>query len=187
MPYTGKYHQDDNQLAAERIQIQRAKDNPAEFAVLYEKYFEQVYYFIFKRVESADTAGDICSTVFLKALTHLSGYRDMGLPFSSWLFRVARNELFTLYRRSKVELVLSVETSGILQMVNEMGNAQQQDYSDLHQALSELAAQDVELIEMRFFEGRPFKEIAQILDMTETNAKVRTYRILDKLKTKLKK
>lgn len=182
-----KYHQDEDQLALERVQIIRAKDNPAEFASLYEKYFEQVYYFILKRVESEDTAGDVCSTVFLKALTNLSGYRDMGLPFSAWLFRIARNELFTLYHKKKLELVLSVESTGILQMVHEMGQKPDADYTDLHLAISQLPSGDIELIEMRFFEGRPFREIAQILEITETNAKVRTYRVLDKLKLKLKK
>ncbi|MEO1712127.1 MAG: sigma factor-like helix-turn-helix DNA-binding protein [Bacteroidota bacterium] len=38
---------------------------------------------------------------------------------------------------------------------------------------------------MRFFEKRPFKEIADILGITESNAKVRTYRILDRLKKKI--
>jgi RNA polymerase sigma-70 factor (ECF subfamily) len=35
---------------------------------------------------------------------------------------------------------------------------------------------------MRFFEQRPFKEIAEVLNITESNAKVRTYRVLERLK-----
>jgi RNA polymerase sigma-70 factor (ECF subfamily) len=35
---------------------------------------------------------------------------------------------------------------------------------------------------MRFFEQRPFKEVADILGITESNAKVRTYRVLERLK-----
>jgi RNA polymerase sigma-70 factor (ECF subfamily) len=38
---------------------------------------------------------------------------------------------------------------------------------------------------MRFFEQRPFKEIAEIAGITESNAKVRTYRILERLKKKM--
>jgi RNA polymerase sigma-70 factor (ECF subfamily) len=56
---------------------------------------------------------------------------------------------------------------------------------NLVKVLDTLKDTDLQLIEMRFFEQRPFKEIADILDMTESNAKVRTYRILERLKTKL--
>ena len=43
-------------------------------------------------------------------------------------------------------------------------------------------AVDLEIVELRFFEKRPFAEIANILDITESNAKVRTYRVLERLK-----
>ena len=49
-------------------------------------------------------------------------------------------------------------------------------------ALDELKEADMEIIEMRFFEQRPFKEIAEVLNITESNAKVRTYRVLERLK-----
>ena len=40
---------------------------------------------------------------------------------------------------------------------------------------------------MRFFEKRPFKEIAEILNTTEGNAKVKMFRVIEKLKIKIKK
>ena len=49
-------------------------------------------------------------------------------------------------------------------------------------SLQDLKEGDLALIEMRFFEQRPFKEIADILEITESNAKVKTYRILEKIK-----
>jgi RNA polymerase sigma-70 factor (ECF subfamily) len=44
----------------------------------------------------------------------------------------------------------------------------------------------LQLIELRFFENKSFKEIAAILEVTENNAKVRTYRVLDQLKKEMK-
>jgi RNA polymerase sigma-70 factor (ECF subfamily) len=40
----------------------------------------------------------------------------------------------------------------------------------------------LQVLELRFFEDKDFKEIAYILDMTESGAKMRTYRALDKLR-----
>ncbi len=52
-------------------------------------------------------------------------------------------------------------------------------------ALENLKGDDMQLIEMRFFEQRSFKEIADILGMTENNAKVKVHRILERLKRRL--
>ena len=54
--------------------------------------------------------------------------------------------------------------------------------SALLQAMQTLKDTDMALIEMRFFEQRSFKEIADILGITESNAKVKTYRILERMK-----
>jgi len=48
--------------------------------------------------------------------------------------------------------------------------------------LQKLSVDELQLIELRFFEQRPFKEIASILSITETYAKVKVYRVLDKMK-----
>ena len=49
-------------------------------------------------------------------------------------------------------------------------------------ALQYLSMPELELIELRFFDDKSFAEIAGILEITENNAKVKTYRVLDKLK-----
>ncbi|MBK7817354.1 MAG: sigma-70 family RNA polymerase sigma factor [Sphingobacteriaceae bacterium] len=52
----------------------------------------------------------------------------------------------------------------------------------LKKVISELDPEDCQMVELRFFERRAFKEIGEIMDITENNAKVRMYRILEKLK-----
>ena len=53
-------------------------------------------------------------------------------------------------------------------------------------SLKSLADNELELIEMRFFEERSYKEIAEILNITEGNARIKTHRSLNKLKNNLK-
>jgi len=48
--------------------------------------------------------------------------------------------------------------------------------------LEHLSSEDLQLIELRYFEQRPFKEVSEIMSLTENNTKVRAYRILDKMK-----
>ena len=187
MSIAGKYQYSDEQLNLEAQQIEAAKRDVAAFSVLYEKYFKQIFLFLLRRVETKEIADDLCSQVFLKALNYLPKYKHMGVPFSSWLFRIARNELYAAYQKNKVVPVLSIDRSGIGAMIGDMNAEEKVDYSDLYEVLGTLSEEEMELIELRFFEGRAFKEIGEILDITENNAKVKTYRILDKLKTRFKK
>lgn len=187
MSIPGKYQYTNEQLSAEVAQIEAAKRDPAAFGVLYEKFFGQIFMFLLRRVETKEIADDLCSQVFLKALNYLPKYQHKGLPFSSWLFRIARNELYTAYHKNKVVPVLSIDRSGIGAMLGDMNAEEKVDYSDLYHVLGGLSQDEMELIELRFFEGRAFKEIGELLDITENNAKVKTYRILDKLKTRFKK
>jgi RNA polymerase sigma-70 factor (ECF subfamily) len=180
------YHLSKEQIDQEQELIREAKKDSAKFSVLYKKYYEQIFLFILKRIESEETAADITSQVFLKALTNLSKYKEMGFPFSSWLFRIARNELYDLYRQNKIEMVVSAESKDIRNIIAEIGEEEKEDYSSLNRALAFLEDNEMELIELRFFEKRHFKEIGEILEITENNAKVRTYRVLDKLKKHLK-
>jgi RNA polymerase sigma-70 factor, ECF subfamily len=80
-------------------------------------------------------------------------------------------------------MVISADSRSVKEIAAESGLAMKEDHEALYNALCRLSDADVELIELRFFEDRPFKEVGEILEITENNAKVRTYRVLDKLKT----
>jgi len=109
------------------------------------------------------------------------------LPFSSWLYRIALNELNDFFRKNATKRTVNLEDNVINLLTadrssNEDAEEHQQKLGMLKKAIQQLQAEDFLYIEMRFFEGRPFAEIAEILEITENNAKVKTYRILEKLK-----
>lgn len=170
-------------MEAEWQEIQAAQSNPARFRPLYERYYESIFRFLFRRTGDESLAGDLCSQVFMKALQKLENYQYRGVPFSAWLFRIASNELAQHFRSNKNLRTVSVTDASLGDVVDEMDlDGPQWEVADLVAALDQLRPGDVNLIELRFFEQRPFKEIAEILDITESNAKVRTYRILERMK-----
>lgn len=175
-------------IQSEWQEIQAAKSNPAMFRPLYNRYFEPIFRFILSRCGDESLAGDICSQVFLKAMQKLKGYEFKGVPFSAWLYRIASNEVAQHYRNSKKMRVVSAEETQLEDIVEEMDFDNFGKYRDVMlEVLEELKPIDLQLIEMRFFEKRPFKEIANILELSESNAKVKTYRILERLKKKILK
>lgn len=163
--------------------IQAAQANPAAFRLLYDRYFDAIFQFIYNRTQNEELSADLCSQVFLKAMQRLGDYTFRGVPFSAWLYRIASNELAQWYRQSKKVRVVSVEDSNLATMFEEVMEDDMEKFRPyLIPALEHLKEADLEIVEMRFFEQRPFKEIADLLDITESNAKVRTYRVLERLK-----
>jgi RNA polymerase sigma-70 factor (ECF subfamily) len=179
--------QQQSALANEWAEIKAAQQDPAMFRPLYERYYTPIFRFVFRRTADESLAADICSQVFLKAMQHLPGYEFKGAPFSAWLYRVASNELVQHFRHTSRRRVVVAEDRHLAGLVDEMQEGRGTQQRDaLVGALDCLKINELELIELRFFEQLPFKQIAEIYDVPEANIKMRTYRILDKLKKILK-
>lgn len=171
------------ELEREQRLIEQSKTDPKNFEPLYIKYYEPILKFVYKRVEGLDDCRDITSSVFIKALAGISKYKDMGFPFSSWLYRIAINEINMFYRNSKKARVISLDERGLKNMANDTSNVDPEMLMTLKRSLLHLSPDELFLIELRFFEDKAFAEMGQILDITEANAKIRTYRALDKLRS----
>ena len=177
------YHQNEFRLEDEMRQIEIAKKDPRQFAPLYKKYHEAIFRYVYKRVDEEEAAYDITSSVFVKALASLPRYEFRGVPFSSWLFRIAKSELYQSFRDKKAQRTVSLDSVTIVQFIDELNeDFSEEQRTTLINSLKLLKDHQLQLIEMRFFEKRSFKEIGEIVGLTENNAKVKTFRALVKLK-----
>lgn len=173
-------------LQEELTIINQAKNNPEVFGILYETYYKEIFIYVNKRVDNLSVASDLVSQVFLKALTHLPNYQFKGFPFSSWLYKIATNQVNQYFRNSKNKRVISIEDFYVNKIFSELEaeneRTQKEQTPLLIKLLNQLNEQELQILELRFFEEKAFKEVAYILDITENNAKVKTYRIIEKLK-----
>jgi RNA polymerase sigma-70 factor, ECF subfamily len=188
MSFNPIYHHTEAQLEEELRWIEAAKLNPEAFRPLYEKYYKAIFSYLYQRMSSKDTAFDTTSQVFLKALTNLKSYEFRGVPFSSWLYRIAHNEMVQVFRKQKEQRVVNADINDLKFICEENKEVFFEEYIPaLKKLIGKLKEKEVQLIEMRYFEKRPFKEIAEILNVSEINAKVRMYRIIEKLKVSIRK
>ncbi len=175
-----------NSLQKEWEDIKAAQSNVRAFGVLYERYFEMVFKFVYRRTSDSELTGDLCTQIFMKALENIKQYQFKGVPFSAWLFRIASNEVAQYYRNVQKSRVVSVDDFSFLSLIEIPTEEDKEDWiRALLAVLQTLNEQDMQLIELRYFEQRSFKEIAEILQLTESNAKVKTYRTLQRLKEKI--
>lgn len=175
-----KYKNQDQEL------VIKAQKDRAAFSVIYDKYFEQIYYFIYKRVGDEASSGDICQEAMLKAMHNISKYEDRGIPFSAWLYRIASNEVNLYFRKQKRNFSVEIQEKHVKDMMEEVEIGEKNteiDQDKLIDVLNSLKPEYTEIIELRFFMQYSFSEIADFYEISEANAKMRLYRILDKIKT----
>jgi len=161
--------------------IQAAQSDHREFHKLYDRYFEPIFRFIYRRTGRESLTADLCSQTFLKALQGLKKFEFRGVPFSAWLYRIASNEVNKYYRKTKKVMEFSLEEA-VISEVLEDDDLLEEQIEYLEQCLERLSTQELMIVELRFYENRSFQEISYILEISESAAKMRTYRAIDKLK-----
>jgi RNA polymerase sigma-70 factor, ECF subfamily len=178
------FHQSPELLQEEQVWVTQAKADPARFEPLYRKYYDAILRYLKQRMEDPDQAHDVASQVFIKAIKNLSKYEDRGVPFGSWLYRIAKSELYQSYREMQSNRTVSMENVQIPTFDTLFFDNQEFEYNQslLLAAMQKLKEEQLKLIEMRFFEQLSFKEIGESIGITENNAKVKTFRALEKLR-----
>lgn len=171
-------------ITSEAQLIALAKKNRQYFEPLYEKYFDPIFGFVYKRIGDEQMAADIAQQVFYEAMVHLGKYEERGFPFSSWLYRIAINMVNQYYRNSSKMRHVEIEENTLQFVVEafEIKEAEQDPSEVLADLFAHLSQEEFLMLEMKYLEGKSYKEIGEILSLTETNAKVRTHRIITKLR-----
>jgi RNA polymerase sigma-70 factor (ECF subfamily) len=177
----------EEEIRKEYETLDRSKRDPAAFGVLYEKYFSRIFNFIYSQTDDEELTADLCAQTFLIALGNVHKFEFRGVPVSAWFYKIASNEVNRHYRKIKSQKVYSLEEVRL----RELFSREEEDYSEeilekLMRLMGDLPNDMLEVLQLRFFEDKEFKEIAFILDITESGAKMRTYRALDRLRKDFK-
>jgi RNA polymerase sigma-70 factor, ECF subfamily len=167
--------------------VRKAQKDREAFGQLYERYVRKIYTYIYYRTGHPEEAEDLTSKVFQKAQLHLPRYRDQGLPFSSWLYRIAHNMVANWYRdhgrRKMVGLEEAVAyTAGELTS-HETERAEEQ--KRLMRAIRTLSADKQQLLILKYSEEYSNAEIGEIMGRSEGAIKSLFHRILVALREAL--
>lgn len=167
--------------------LEKSRKNPDEFGLLYKKYFDRIFGFIYRQTDDVDVASDLCSQTFLNALKSVDKFTFRGIPVSAWFYKIASNEVNRHYRKKKRDKTFSLEEGKVRDLYEQANEGWDEEMVErLLGYVAELPSEMLEVLNLRFFEDKDFKEIAFILDITESGAKMRTYRALDSLRKNFK-
>lgn len=184
-----EYHQGKSAIEQEMDWIKAAQKDIQAFAPLYDKYYVQIFRYVDRRTLDRDLSADLTSKVFVKAIQAIQTFKPQGVPFGSWLYRIAYNTIQQYFRDAQKERSVSLDDHQLVFLTEDNNDDEEEKpqlISKVKKILDGLKDHEISIIEMRFFEGLSFKEIGDILDITENNAKVKAHRIIEKMRKKLK-
>ncbi len=182
-------------LGEEKELVRQAQKAPDAFARLYDHYYPRIFGYVLRRTANLEAAQDITSETFLKALGKLWQFRWRSVSFSSWLYKIASNEINQYYRKAEYRKSISLEElqeHGFEFMSShdpegELVEAQEklkqhQDFLEIQKRITRLPAKYQEVIALRFFEKKQINEIAQILGKKQGTIKSLLHRAIARLR-----
>lgn len=175
---------------SEEALVERAKEDPAAFGILYERYVKKIYSYIYYRTGNHHDAEDLTARTFYRALSNIDGYVNRGVPFSAWLYRIAHNLVANWHRDRSRRQVLSLEEL-ILTSRRKVDPLQQVEANEkeetLLQAIRYLPADRQQLLILKFVEKMSNAEIGQVMGRSEGAIKSLYHRTLIALRKELEK
>lgn len=171
--------------------IIKAIDGDTEaFGILYQRYVDRIYNYIFYRTGNVNEAEDLTSRVFQRAYNHIHSYTHRGVPFSAWLYRIAHNLVANWYRdRSrKKEVEIDERIPSITQFdFPETSVEKDQEVEKLLKVIRKLPQERQQLIILKYVEGLSNAEIGIIMRRSEGAIKSLYHRTLSALRRELEK
>lgn len=170
-------------LSDEHLMKRLAQGDKKAVAVLYDRYYQQVYGYFVRMTRDTEASRDLTQNVFLKVIRYASSWKDDKV-FRYWLFRIARNILVDYHRgerkfydvNEEPELTLRDEADAVRAMES------RESFEFLLEAMAKLPPGYRELIELNRFQGFSYKEIADTVSSNENTVRVKTFRAIQKLK-----
>ncbi|HEY7625339.1 MAG TPA: sigma-70 family RNA polymerase sigma factor [Candidatus Limnocylindria bacterium] len=167
------------------LALRAGKGDAAAFGVLYDRYVEAVYRYVYYRVRNDADAEDLVSDVFTRALRAIPRY-EPRVAFLAWLYRIARNAVIDRARRARTQISFedALAHPGVDQIVEpEQTILALSDKESVRAALEKLTPLQQEVIVLRFVEGFSTQEIADLVGKREGTVRGIQFRALEALRT----
>ena len=160
------------------------KGEASAFGLLYDHYQPKIYRFVFIKVSRREDAEDLTHQVFLNAWQNIARYKNIGFPFSSWLYQIARNQVIDFYRTRKAEARIDeVSPEYFLSpAVAEFEIDQNIELTRVREAILKLKPDYQDVVIMRFVEELSPKEVAAAVKKSEGAVKLIQHRAIKQLK-----
>jgi RNA polymerase sigma-70 factor (ECF subfamily) len=176
------------EMEEQEILTRASQGDQDAFGILYEKYIERIFNYVYYRTGNQHDAEDLSARVFFRALHHMRSYTDRGVPFSAWLYRIAHNLVANWHRDNSRHQEIPLSDAPNIHFHGEQPEAsviQTQERDALLKLIRHLPAERQQLLILKFVEHLSNTEIGQIMGRSEGAVKSLYHRTLLSMRDEL--
>ena len=166
---------------------QAARGSVEAFNLLVSRWEKRVYNYLLRITANREDALDLTQDVFLKAYQNLRKLDDVG-RFAPWLYRIAHNEAYSMFRKRKPETDVDTLAPEATETKITVGGSPVFPIElslAVASALGRLSVDQREAVVLKVYQGFKFEEMAEILSCPVSTIKSRLYTALELLKVEL--
>ncbi len=168
--------------SAERDLLVRAQASADGFGELFDRYYDRIYAYAYRRVGTQVAAEDIAACVFEHALRDIKRVRWQGKPVIAWLYRITSRRVADYYRDRQNTAEYRQEWTNASEESPESDVERAELLVAVRAGLDKLSARDREIIQLTFFDQASPAEIGAMWDCTTNSVYVRLHRALKRLR-----
>ena len=147
---------------------------------IYTEYSGRIMGYIRARIRNTAEAEDLLSEVFEKIMRKIDGFDPAKASLSTWIFTITRNTVIDHYRRSRPSEELDENLSDNIELDEGLLNSE--TLHELASALRSLPEEMRDIIVLRYYDGKPLTEIAEMMGLSYGAVKLRHQSALVKLR-----
>jgi len=158
------------------------------FGLLYERYIDRIFNYVYYRTGNLHDAEDLTARVFQRAMNHIKNYTDRGVPFSAWLYRIAHNLVANWHRDRSRRQEIPINDVPVLPSKGdhpEKNLVRSQEEDALLKLIRRLPGERQNLLILKFVENMSNAEIGEIMGRSEGAVKSLYHRTLLALRDQL--
>ena len=171
----------DIEFNEEDVLNRAAQGESDAFGLLYERYIDRIFNYVYYRTGNLHDAEDLTARVFQRAMNHIKNYTDRGVPFSAWLYRIAHNLVANWHRDRSRRQEIPINDVPILPSKGdhpERNLVRSQEEDALLRLIRRLPPERQNLLILKFVENMSNAEIGAIMGRSEGAVKSLYHRTL---------
>ncbi|RJP49029.1 MAG: sigma-70 family RNA polymerase sigma factor [Anaerolineaceae bacterium] len=171
----------DSEYKEEDVLARASHGDKDAFGLLYERYTERIFNYVYYRTGNVHDAEDLTARVFQRAMNHIHNYTDRGVPFSAWLYRIAHNLVANWHRDRSRKQEIPIDDLPVLPARGdhpETTLVRTEEQDALLRLIRRLPPERQNLLILKFVENLSNAEIGQIMGRSEGAVKSLYHRTL---------
>ncbi len=168
--------------------IRKIRSNQSESAAnaLISKYYKEIFAFVYKQTLDQELSLDLTQEIFIALLRSMDHYNEAKAAFRTWLYRVATNKMVDYYRSKNYKHSRQLELTDAIELMDQtdlfVRLEYKEDFARANQLIAQLDSKSQQILRLKLFAEYTFKEISEVMSLSESTIKARYYTELKKIR-----